>query len=162
MNHKDNKSSPTLVFLFILSFSSGCGTLMNGSQHYLAVNSSPTGATVTIDNQVFFDTPITAVLDKNDHHTVQIELEGYFPYSMKISRNLNGGLVVGELILFAPLLIVDFITGGIYTLSPDQVQANLGKEGASFLNQRDTLYISVVLEPVSNMERIGTLSKRIE
>ena len=72
MTLKIKNLSPAVALVTVLVFSAGCGTLMNGTQHYLAITSKPPGAKVTVDNREFFDTPITAVLDKNEQHTVQI------------------------------------------------------------------------------------------
>ena len=158
MIFKMKNSGPAVAFVIMLALSAGCGTLMNGTQHYLAITSIPPGARVTVDNREFFDTPITAVLDKGAKHTVQIELDGYLPFEMEISRKLNW-LVVGELFLFAPMIVVDMITGGIFTLSPEQVRARLKEEDIGLIEQGERLYISVVLEPATDMERIATLTK---
>ncbi len=159
MTLKIKNLSPALALVTALVFSAGCGTLMNGTQHHLAITSTPPGAKVTVDNREFFDTPITAVLDKSAKHTVKIELEGYLPYEMEISRKLNWSVAGGELVLFAPMLVVDVITGGIYTLSPRQVRAQLEKEDIGLIEQGDRLCISVVLEPAADMKRIGILSR---
>ena len=161
MTLKIKNLSPAVALVTVLVFSAGCGTLMNGTQHYLAITSKPPGAKVTVDNREFFDTPITAVLDKNEPHTVQIELEGYLPFEMKISRKLDGRAILGDLfLLYCPVLVVDLITGGIYKLSPEQVRAELKEADASKTEQFDLLYISVVLEPAADLERIATLTKR--
>ena len=161
MTLKIKNLSPAVALMTVLVFSAGCGTLMNGTQHHLAITSIPLGAKVTVDNREFFDTPITAVLDKNEQHTVQIELEGYLPFEMKISRKLDGWAILGDLfLLYVPGLVVDLITGGIYKLSPEQMQAELKKEDLGLIDQRELLYISVVLEPAPGMERIASLTKR--
>lgn len=154
-----NRLRLAVVYITILVFSTGCGTLMNGTQHYLGIMSNPYGATVTVDNRKLFDTPITAVLDKKTKHTVKIELDGYLPYEVEISRKLNW-LLAGVEFFFWPILVVDVITGGIYTLSPEQIQAELKKEDLGLIDQREILYISFVLEPATDMERIATLTKR--
>ena len=161
MIFKMKNSGPAVAFVILLALSAGCGTLMNGTQHYLAITSTPPGAKVTVDNREFFDTPITAVLDKNESHTVQIELEGYLPFQMKISRKLDGWAILGDLfLLYVPGLVVDLITGGIYTLSPEHVIARLKEEDLGLIDQRELFYISVVLEPAPGMERIASLTKR--
>jgi len=161
MTLKIKNLSPAVALVTVLVFSAACGTLMNGTQHHLAITSTPLGAKVTVDNREFFDTPITAVLDKNKPHTVQIELEGYLPFEMKISRKLDGWAILGDLfLLYGPGLVVDLITGGIYKLSPEQMQAELKKEDLGLIDQRELLYISVVLEPAPEMAKIATLTKR--
>ena len=146
------------ALMTILVYSVGCGTLMNGSQHYLAIVSRPSGARVTVDNRSFFDTPITAVLDKRAAHTVKIELEGYLPYEVEISRKLDGGVILADVFLTCAVgLGVDAITGGLYKLRPAQVRAELEKEGLGLIGEREILYISLVCEPPADAERIGTL-----
>jgi len=161
MIFKMKNSGLAVAFVIMLALSAGCGTLMNGTQHYLAITSIPPGARVTVDNREFFDTPITAVLDKGAKHTVQIELDGYLPFEMEISRKLNW-LVVGELFLFAPMIVVDMITGGIFTLSPEQVRARLQvrallkEEDIGLIEQGERLYISGLRKEADNWQCLIT------
>ena len=162
MIRKIKNLSSAVVFITIMVFSPGCATWMNGTQQYLGIVSDPPGAKVTVDNRIIYDTPVTVVLEKRENHTVKIELEGYFPYEIKISKKVNWLLAGVGLYPLFPSIIIDFITGGIYTLSPEQVKAQLKQEDIGLIGQGDRLYISVVLEPPADMERIATLTKRTQ
>jgi len=148
-----------IIFSYLL-FTSGCGTLTNGSQHFLAVVSKPAGAKVTLNNTQHFDTPVTVVLDKKRNHTIIIELEGYLPYEIEVKRKFEWVLAGGEFLWFPPMLIVDLLTGGIYTMSPDRISTELDQKNESFSHQRQEIYIYVVLEPQPHMQKIASLIKK--
>jgi hypothetical protein len=67
-----------------------------------------------------------------------------------------GNIVFGGLIGLG----VDAITGGLYDLSPEQVNAELRKQGTSALDRDGTLTIVSVLAPVEGWTKIGSLRKR--
>jgi hypothetical protein len=67
-----------------------------------------------------------------------------------------GNLVFGGL----PGLAIDAITGGLYKLSPDQVAAQLARQGASTQATTDGILVTVVLHPDSSWQRVGTLARR--
>jgi len=153
--------SIVLICAVILLLNSGCGTMMNGTQHYLGIMSDPPGAKVTVDNKIIFDTPVTVVLDKRDNHRVIIELDGYLPYEMKISRKPDFFLAAVGIFPLFPSIVIDFITGGIYTLSPEQVKARLKKEDLSNFENGNLLLISFSGKADSTMKKIGTLTRTI-
>lgn len=134
---------------------SGCATIMHGSSQPVGISSNPTGAQVFVDNQVMGVTPVTATLSRKDHHTVRVEMPGYAPYEMKLTRGMSGW-VWGNLIFGGiPGLAIDAITGGLYKLTPDEVNASLTRPTA--LRGGDALMIAVVLSPDPSWEKIGQM-----
>jgi len=138
----------------------GCGTIFNGSSQGIGFSSVPTNATITVDNHTFGHTPTVINLSRKDNHIVKIELEGYETFEATITRKVSGwvwgNLVFGGLIGLA----VDAISGGLYKLKPDQVQAQLGEKKLGLQNEGDVIFITVVFEPELEWEKIGVLAKR--
>jgi uncharacterized protein YceK len=134
---------------------SGCATIMHGGSQPVGISSNPTGAQVFVDNQVMGVTPVTATLSRKDHHTVRVEMPGYAPYEMKLTRGMSGW-VWGNLIFGGiPGRAIDAITGGLYKLTPDEVNASLTRPTA--LRGGDALMIAVVLSPDPSWEKIGQM-----
>lgn len=141
---------------------SGCATIMSGSEQKIGFSSTPTGAEVTIDGKVLGNTPLTENLSTKETHTVKMLLAGYEPYEMTLTKKTNGW-VWGNILfggLFGGLfgLGIDAITGAIYKLTPEQVNADLKVKGISSTNiVNKTLYITATLSPDKSWEKIGNL-----
>lgn len=116
---------------------------------------------VTINNQEVGKTPITTNLSRKDHHTVKIELAGYLPYETKLTRKVDGW-IAGNIIFGGVIgLAVDAITGGMYKLTPDQIQAELRNRTVSIKQLKNGMYIAVVLKPNQDWQKVGQLEKNI-
>jgi len=132
---------------------------MNGSTQNIGFSSAPTGATISVDNQAFGVTPAIVDLSRKNNHIVKIELENYQPFEATITRGVSGwvwgNIVFGGLIGLA----VDAISGGLYKLSPEQIEAQLAVSTAQVVNEDGSLFVVVVLEPNPNWEEIGILTR---
>lgn len=153
-------SRAVAVFLTLMLFTTGCGTMMYGTQHHLGIVSDPPGAIITIDGKATYSTPVTVVLEKSKNHTVRIELEGYLPLEMEITRKVNWGIAALGIYPFFPSIIIDFITGGVYTLRPDEVQAQLIKENISYGDRTNIFQVLVINEVDPFMKKHASLNKR--
>jgi len=142
-----------LVIMFM-----GCATIVGDKTQLMPINSSPDGATVLITDekgiQVFRgQTPTSVTLQKSDgsywgkkNYSVVISKEGYDAQTISLTASPNGWYIAGN-IIFGGLIgwfIVDPFNGAMYTLSPEQVTASLGKQ-ASFHNSFSEGAISIVL-----------------
>ncbi len=143
-------------------FITSCGSIFNGSKQSIGFSSSPDGAAVSIDGMPRGRTPITVRLERDEDHTVRITLPGYYPYSAtlvhKVSGWVWGNLLFGGIIGLA----VDASTGGLYVLSPDQVQAQLvpGRRLVQNKNkQKNQAHLFVVLNPKPEWRKIDNLRK---
>jgi len=144
----------------ICSIMLGCASIMHGTSQQIGIGSTPSGARVTVGGQSFGSTPVLANLKRGDSHIVKIELDGYFPYETTLTRRVSGW-VWGNL-LFGGLigLAVDAISGGIYNLTPEQIQATMAHDkNAQNQFPRDSLYVFVTLEPDPSWTKIGQLAK---
>lgn len=164
-----------LLAIISMAFLVGCATIIHGTNQEMAILSNPTAVQVTVDNKLLGKTPIIADLKRKNKHIIKIELEGYLPYEVIISKKASRWLW-GNIIVMAPtaiaiapeaiswgliFLAVDAITGGLYELTPEQVQAEMRKAEASTLYKDDVLFLTVVLAPDPDWEKIGNLKSSI-
>ena len=149
------RTSLTLTLAILLT---GCASIMNGTTQGVGVSSSPTKARVIVDNKPLGETPLVAELSRKDNHTIRIELDGYAPFEMALTRKTSGwvwgNIVFGGLVGLA----VDAISGGLYKLTPEQVAANMSTSQAARLDGTDVSLL-VVLRPDSSWTRVGTLGR---
>lgn len=140
-----------------------CATIMQGTSQEISVASTPTGARVLVDGADAGKTPFVASLKRKDKHVIRIEMEGYQPFEMPLGRRTSGW-VWGNIVFGGiPGLAVDAITGGMYKLTPEQVQATLAQSTAlsgQVSKEDDLLVVTVVLRPDPAWERIGSLEAR--
>lgn len=144
-------------FAFLAIFCAACATIMHGTRQSVGITSSPVSATVYDNGQVVGKTPLVAELSRDTDHRIRIELEGYTPYEMILTRHVSGW-ILGN-ILFGGLIgiIIDAADGAIYNLKPEAISANLAKN-ASVSSHRSGLYIVVALHPDTRGAMIGHMN----
>jgi uncharacterized protein YceK len=148
----------SMVFCLIITLV-GCATVIHGTKQDIGITSVPTGATVTIDGISYGTTPTIVKLARGKMHTVKIELPGYRPYETVITKDISGW-VFGNIILGGLIgLAVDAFSGGLYNLSPEQIQATLASGGAKNIRTEDMLCVFVTSDPDPNWKKIGTLER---
>lgn len=151
----------TIFFLTLLStlMLTSCATIVCGSKQEVSFNSTPTNASIFINEVEVGKTPFKTKLERNKEHSVVIKLEGFKPYETKLTKKFNawyiGNLVFGGLIG----LIVDPVTGAIYQLSPKEVNAQLQQGTAFNKSKNGEIFIAVSLEKDSSWKKIGQLEK---
>lgn len=114
----------TAAFLF-----SGCATIFKGSSADIRVNSSPSGATVYINNIDRGQTPQTLSLKRNQNHLITFKMDGYEDVNIEVNKKFDIlTTVVGNIFSWQLLgIIVDVATGSAYTLEPADLQANMNE-----------------------------------
>lgn len=146
-----------MSLILVIAFM-GCATIVGDKTQLIPISSTPDSATVLITDekgaQVFKGkTPTSVTLQKSDgsywgkkNYSVVISKEGYDAQTISLTASANGWYIAGN-IVFGGLIgwfIVDPFNGAMYTLSPEQVTASLGKQ-ASFHNNFSDGAISIVL-----------------
>ena len=148
------------VSLLLATTLASCATIMQGSSQEVSIASQPTGASVYLDGALAGTTPHVASLKRKDKHVIRIEMDGYEPFELPLSR-ATSGWVWGNIVFGGiPGLAVDAITGGMYKLKPETVNATLAAKGLTMFEGDDHLLLTVVLEPDASWERIGTLQRQ--
>ena len=149
------RSIPLTALLFLTS----CATIMHGTQQTVGISSNPGLANVTINNQYVGKTPITIDLKRNCNHHIRIDLDGYHPYEI-VCTNQMSGWVFGNIIFGGIIgLAVDAITGGIYRLTPEQVQANMQMDNMAVSKKEHNSYVAVVMKPDPSWKKVGQLER---
>lgn len=124
----------SLIALALL-LCTGCASIVDSGKKKVQINTNPPGAKVTISDGVTTittNTPATVRLGrykgyfKGQDYTVSLEKEGYYPSELEIHPRLDGWYIGN--ILFGGaigLIIVDPLTGCMWTLSPRHIDWNL-------------------------------------
>jgi len=135
---------------------SSCASIVSGSKQNINFNSTPSGATVWVDDVNLGVTPVIAQLERiKKKQKDKIELQGYKPYELILNRKTNGW-IWGN-ILFGGIIgiIIDASSGAMYRLTPDQIEAQLAN--GVVMNRKNDTYIGVVMTADANWEKIGNL-----
>jgi hypothetical protein len=134
-----------------------CGTIVNGPSQSVAINSMPAGANVFVDSCYRGMTPIAVNMSRNEDHNVIIELDGFEPYQIHFSRKMSkwvfGNIVFGGIIGVA----VDAVSGGLYRLTPEQIQAEMRAGNIAYSKKTSESCIAIVLKPKAEWEKFGNL-----
>jgi hypothetical protein len=145
------------LFTALVVSLAGCCSIIHGTRQDVGISSAPTGAIVKIDNVPSGNTPVVAKLTRKDNHFVRVELSGYQPFDMTLTRSVSGwvwgNIVFGGLIGLA----VDAIDGAFYKLSPEQVSATLAANPASVRKASDGIYLFAVLNAEPEWVKVGQL-----
>ena len=116
-----------------------CATIMKGSNQKVAFQSSPTGAKVSVYDAAGMlvgngTTPVTIPLNKGASYfqaakyRVDFEAPGHAKKEVWLTGSLDGGwYIAGNLLVGGIIgwLIVDPMSGAMWTLSPETVNATL-------------------------------------
>jgi hypothetical protein len=98
-------------------------------------------------------------LRRKENHTVRIQLAGYQPFESTLTHSVSGwvwgNIAFGGLIGLA----VDAVSGGIYKLTPEQVEGSLQTGHASVLKKDGGLYVVAVLEPQADWVKVAQLQR---
>src|SRR4051794_32244736 len=145
---------------FTLLQLTGCATIIHGTKQEVGISSTPTGATVMIDNNDVGVTPVVSKLSRKHNHVVRIQMAGYQPFETNLTHSVSGwvwgNLAFGGLIG----LVVDASSGGIYKLSPEQVEGALQSGHASATKTAEGIYVFAVLTPQSDWVEVAQLQRQ--
>lgn len=136
----------------------GCASIMHGTTQKVGISSSPTGASVSIDNKTYGSTPLFADLKRGSEHIVSIEMPGYEKSQLTITKSVSGW-VWGNIIFGGLIgLGVDAISGGLYNLSPEQLNTELKNAGSTVSVNEAGIVVVAVLQPNPAWNKIGSLT----
>ncbi len=138
---------------------SGCASIMSGSEQRIDFRSDPSDASIKVYDSggmvvASSQTPSSVLLKKGQgffqgaNYRVAVEKPGYKKVEVLLRSSLNAGwYLFGNFFIggFIGWLIVDPATGAMWTLSPEQVSAELARE-VSFLQQDDGLMILLLAD----------------
>ena len=115
--------------LGFLSISSGCATVTRGTTQAIHINSSPTGADVSIDGSHRGVTPFSIELARRSDHSLRFSKAGYRDAVFTVRHKFVGSSLVGNLLLGGlPGMAVDAVSGAAYDLEPETVLVTLPRK----------------------------------
>lgn len=164
------KKKLRITFSFLALFLLGsCASIIHGPNQSIDFSSQPTGAKIFIDGKEYGITPKTVDLKRKGRlkgeisskkeYAVKVELEGFYPYEVKLKREMDGWFLGN--IIFGGLIgiIIDASNGAMYKLNPDQVIAQMGKSTSMISSEEEKVFVAVTLEADPSWQKIGQLSK---
>jgi hypothetical protein len=114
----------TIVTVCMIAFSA-CSTILNTTSQDVELKTTPPNAKIIIDGKKFGTTPQVVNLDRGSNHIVKLDLDGYDPYEIQLTRKISilfwGNIFNG----FLPGMLVDMFTGAMFNLLPDKMEAEL-------------------------------------
>jgi hypothetical protein len=127
---KQIKSLPIhiVIMAFCLLFFSSCASIIHGNKQIMPISSNPTGAQVTVDGQLYYNSPCELVLDRDKPYIVTLTMDGYQTEQVKLERGFSLWFFIGIIpgaILPGP--IYDLVSGSAYQLNPEAVSVTLKK-----------------------------------
>lgn len=143
----------TASMLVLTTTFTGCASIITGSSQTLSFKSVPELSQITITNKKgekihVGQTPATVTLRKGagyfrpESYKVTFAKEGYQTTTFDVKSRLSGwyfgNIIFGGLI---GILIVDPITGAMYTLTPKDVNAVLNENNVEVNSKEQTLTV---------------------
>ncbi len=158
--------SKVVALIALVAFTASCASIINGSTQQVSIQSRPEAAKVTVldrNGQAIGGgmTPATMTLKRGSgffsgaRYTVRFEKAGYSSREVQISGRVSGWYIGGNLLFGGPIgwLILDPATGGMWTLSPEEVRAELSPQQGAIWH--DNSGFTVVLKEQVPLELIG-------
>ena len=133
---------PNSTILLLTLFLSGCASIVSKSSYPISINSTPSGAQVTIKNKYDLtiyegNTPAYVSLKSGDgffakaHYSVTINMDGYQPRVVPVHFGIDGWYF-GNILFggFLGLLIIDPATGAMWKLETSIIHETLVQKSA--------------------------------
>lgn len=159
-----NFIAPTLLVLLF----SGCASIMDGSTHTVAISSSPSEAKLEIRDTTGMNvhsglTPASVSLQKGAgyfkkrEYVVEISKPGYQKQIINLTASPSGWYIAGNLLIGGLIgwLVVDPVTGAMWTLKPDNISASMQ---ATTVSANELKLNVALLNDLTPQQRTGLVS----
>lgn len=126
----------------VMLLASSCASMMLGGTQRIPINSVPPGAAVKVINAAGIKvgigtTPYAVTVDRGSGYfaatpyRIVVEKQGYAPVEVTLQPKANNWYIAGNIVTcFVGWLIVDPLTGAMWTLMPEEVGAKLQKHAS--------------------------------
>jgi hypothetical protein len=111
-----------------LFFSTGCATILKGTNESLLVTSDPSGARVQINGIDVGNTPISTRVNGTKDQFVQVRKDGYETRTASIASTVGAGWIILDFLCGGLPLVVDAITGDWKSLERNDAHVVLDKK----------------------------------
>ncbi len=167
-----NPLGNAVVSLVLCLVITGCASIFSGGPKKVTINTTPPGAKVTIYDKTgklvtSQQSPAVVPLDRStgyfsgQEYRIVIEKPGYKPTEVHVRATVNGwyfgNILFGGLI---GMVIVDPLTGAMFTLSPDQINQTLTPAQRSSLKKKPGL--GIMLKEQLSPEQLQHLQRLSE
>lgn len=139
-------ASAIFSVVFLIMLCAGCASIVAGGPQVVPIKSHPSDAKVTIINMRTMNeiavekTPYTVTLDRGagyfrkGMYKVVVEKEGYEKKEISLEGSPNGWYIGGNIIFGGLIgwLIVDPLTGAMWTLYPKDISMDLKEQVSRF------------------------------
>lgn len=122
------RSLSVITFASVVALSTGCASIIKGTDQVLTINSEPDGALVSIDGISVGVTPLATKVKKNSASVIMIKKDGYKVQTMPLDKKYDGIALIN---IFWDLSTTDLITGAAFEYVPSTFHFQLKKEEAS-------------------------------
>lgn len=99
--------------------------MINTTTQEVELKSNPPNAKITVDGKKFGTSPQVVNIDRSGDHVIKFELDGYEPYETQLTRKMSLWFWGNALNGFLPGMAIDYFTGSMYNLLPEQVATEL-------------------------------------
>ena len=126
----------------------GCGSIITKTEQTIPIRSNPSEAMVEITDAngnvvQTGKTPYTVTLKKgagyfkSAEYRVNVEKAGYAPVTFNLTGEMNVWYLAGNLGFggFIGWLVVDPLTGGMWTLTPEQINTDLTQQQSCIFSE---------------------------
>jgi hypothetical protein len=124
------KKEISVVLIVFLLIQTGCASIVSGRSQDVNIRTNPPGAEIYINDVSRGATPLMANLKRKQRHSVRFVKEGYVEETRTTGKGFNwwfaGNILFGGIIG----IIIDFATGAVYKVSPEDLNVTLVESGA--------------------------------
>lgn len=123
-----------ILTIFAVLFLFSCGTIVTGTQQKVIVHtiSDASKQEVFLNGKLIEDFNGEIIIDKkNSTNFLTIKSDGYYEVNQYFNRDVNHVAIAGDSLwlIAAPIaLAIDFYTGGVYQITPDNIRIVLRKK----------------------------------
>ena len=137
----------------LITFSTGCASVLCGPRQNVVINSKPDGAEVLVydsHGEIVYEnsTPCVAKLDRGSaegdraSYVILIRKQGFAPAQIPVTGRVNKAYFANA--LFGGIgFAIDPMTGSMWTLTPEGADPTTVSEHLAFFSEKKTLMISL-------------------
>ncbi len=111
--------------LLLISLTTACATIFQGSNQKVAMSSEPGGAKVYVNGQYMGTTPFEIKLERKKTYNIEFRKEGFQNKTVVLTNSIGAGWIVLDILGGLIPVIIDAATGNWYSLDQDNVNAAL-------------------------------------
>ncbi len=120
-----------MLVMTLVAVLAGCASIINGKTQTVSFQSTPSGATVTLNGTVMGVTPIGTMIQRRNDATLTVSKEGYKTFTTPMTTSIEpwfwGNIVIGGVLGS----VTDAVTGAMYQYAPGQYLVTLEPEAGS-------------------------------